>query len=225
MMFSGALQAYYYHTHGNDALVGKPATGKKDAASDADDEEEPEWNPPQKGTKRGLRATLDGEPPSRTAADDEYEQENNFDDIDSMVKTAQLKGQELSNSLSVAEEAERTRLNSAASSSGGGQIDFAATGRSASAYSAKSAVSSVSGPPATPATPSTAATQQQAQTPMTPFSTLEVTGTGSQMNQVVDFPAHDICTISLLLKHKDPLQRMRTESAVPVRFGRQEPRI
>ena len=183
MMFSGALQAYYYHTHGNDALVGKPAAGKKDADSDADDEEEPEWSPPQKGTKRGLRNTLDAEPPPRTAADDEYEQENNFDDIDSMVKTAQLQGQELSNSLSVAEEPERTRLNSAASS-GGGQIDLAATGRSASAYSAKSAVSSVSGPPATPANPSTAATQQQAQTPMTPFSTLEVTSTGSQLNQV-----------------------------------------
>ena len=202
MMFSGALQAHYYQTHGHMTVVGEPMKGKMLADSDADDEEEePEWVPPKKGTKRGLaKKDDDGEPPRRTAADDEYEQENNFDDINDMVKTAQLQGYELSNSLSAAEESQRSKMNSAATSDGK-QTDLAATGRSASAYSAKSAVSSGSGAPSTPATPSTAATQQQAQTPMTPFSTihdqsnsaLEITGasttTGSQLNQVCSLPA------------------------------------
>ena len=65
LMFSGALQAYYYHK-GNDThailLHGEAIKGKKlDADSDADDEEEHvheedvlAWHPPKKGEKRSL---------------------------------------------------------------------------------------------------------------------------------------------------------------------------
>ena len=121
MMFSGALQAYYYASKGSPGR-GVPVhfdstNGKKADDSDADDEEEEAelnylkpWTPPKKNKLRKDKTGGEGTLP-RTAADEEYEAEIDFGNLDDLVRTAQKRGQEiLSNSLNVAE---RTRLASA----------------------------------------------------------------------------------------------------------------
>ena len=132
--------------------------GKKVDHSDADDEEEPDvlaWEPPKKGKKKKIEGDDQAAPVPRTAADDEYEAENDFANIEELVKTAQEKGQHiLSNSLT---EAERVKLESGAStrtemmseSSANLRTDL----RTASAYSSKRAESGMSSAPRTPADP------------------------------------------------------------------------
>ena len=121
MMFSGALQAYYYASKGSPGR-GVPVhfdstNGKKADDSDADDEEEEAelnhlkpWTPPKKNKLRKDKTGGEGTLP-RTAADEEYEAEIDFGNLDDLVRTAQKRGQEiLSNSLNAAE---RNRLASA----------------------------------------------------------------------------------------------------------------
>ena len=184
-MFSGALQTYYYHSKGEDTIAVK---GKKaeEESDDADDEEEPDvlaWEPPKKGTKRGLKMDKTDNQ-TRTAADDEYEQENDFANIDEMIKTAQQQGHEmLSNSLSYAERAELM----SAGSNGTEEASLNATKRTADAHSAKSATT-------IPATPATDPTSIRAHTPSTPFTPIinasvstpmtELGATASTLNQV-----------------------------------------
>jgi len=171
MLFSGSLERFYYASHKgseslNPSLFAEFVKGKKvdDDISDVDHEEELDvlaWNPPKKGTKRGLKADENVEK-VRTAADDEYEQENNFQNIDAMIKTAQ----EVLLLESSFQLEERANLESA-TSNGTESIDFAASGRSVSAYSSKSAVSSVGSANSVAATP---ASRRDAQKPLTPFT-------------------------------------------------------
>ena len=170
MMFSGALQAHYYSSKGRDTLksaLGETIQGKKvDAESDADDEEEPDvfdWKPPKKGEKRALPKGDQAATPMRTKADDDYERENNFNDIDELVKTAQSELQSISLS-----NTERIELQSAASSEASGykQSGLASKAKSSGSLSANSTVVSVS---AAPATPTSAAHTKNLGTPLTPI--------------------------------------------------------
>ena len=165
MMFSGALQTFYYHSKAEDmiAVKGKQVDEQSD---DADDEEEPDifaWQPPKKGTKRGLKLDEnDKKDQPRTAADDEYEQENDFANIDDMIKTAQQQGQLiLSSSLSTAE---RTELESAGKL-GTEQMSLNST---KGTVSAKGTTETPASNP-TPITPFMDASVSTPATPMTPF--------------------------------------------------------
>jgi len=199
MMFSGALQTFYYHSKAEDtiAIKGKQADDQTDAA---DDEEEPDifaWQPPKKGTKRGLKLdeSVKKDQP-RTAADDEYEQENDFANIDDMIKTAQQQGQlMLSSSLSTAE---RTELESAGNI-GTEQISLNSTKGTASAKGTPSI-------PATPASNPTVGTR----TPATPFTPFMDASVSTQMS-AMDATAHTLnqvhmhysvmCIFCVRLKH------------------------
>jgi len=171
MLFSGSLERFYYASHKGSESLNPPlfaefVKGKKvdDDMSDVDDEEEPDvlaWNPPKKGTKWGFKADENVEK-VRTAADDEYEQENNFQNIDAMIKTA--KEEHVLESSFQFEE--RANLESA-TSNGTESIDFAASGRSASAYRSKSAVLSVGSADTIAATP---ASRRDAQKPLNSFT-------------------------------------------------------
>ena len=159
-MFSGALQTFYYHSKAEDTIAVK---GKQvdEQSDDADDEEEPDifaWQPPKKGTKRGLKLDEnDKKDQPRTAADDEYEQENDFANIDDMIKTAQQQGQLiLSSSLSTAEG---TELESAGNI-GTEQMSLNSTNGTVSAK----------GTPSIPATPASNPTSVRTRTPATPFT-------------------------------------------------------
>ena len=184
-MFSGALQTYYYHSKDDmlDAsLKGEADPGKrdKDGSDDADDEEEDleQWNPPKKGTKRGLmldrKAAQTG---TRTAADDEYEHENDFTNISEMIETAQLEGQSLS--LSTAERRDLQIAESPVTD----QVDIDASKRTESAYSAASSVPATPGATSkltnNPATPFTPNSDGSVSTPVTVLG-----NTSSSLNQV-----------------------------------------
>lgn len=182
MMFSGALQAHYYSSKGRGTLksaLDETIQGKKvDAESDADDEEEPDvldWKPPKKGEKRALPKGDQAATPMRTKADDDYERENNFNDIDELVKTAQSELQSISLS-----NAERIELQSAASSEASGykQSGLASKAKSSGSLSANSTVVSVS---AAPATPASAAHSKNLGTPLTPIVEKSLSAPGSMM--------------------------------------------
>ena len=181
MMFSGALQAHYYSSKGRGTLksaIDETIQGKKvDAESDADDEEEPDvldWKPPKKGEKRALPKGDQASTPMRTKADDDYERENNFNDIDELVKTAQSQLQSISLS-----NTERIELQSVATEASGYKLSgLASKAESSGSLSANSTVVSVS---AAPATPASAAHTKILGTPLTPIVENSLSAPGSMM--------------------------------------------
>jgi hypothetical protein len=215
MMFSGALQTFYYHSKAEDAIAVK---GKKvdEQSDDADDEEELDifaWQPPKNGTKRALKFDEnDKKDQPRTAADDEYEQENDFANIDDMIKTAQQQGQlMLSSSLS---SAERTKLESAGNI-GTEQMSLNSTNGTVRAK----------GTPSIPATPASNPTSVRTRTPATPLTPFVDVSVSTPMS-ALDATAHTLnqvhmhysimCIFCVRLKH--PVMYCHDNILIPANF-------